>query len=106
MLALRRVAWIFLCVWILACDCNPLRSAPPTAPISFFPSCPTCQHAQFVISQMTIPESNAMAMQLGCDINSDGEIDNQLGKVLGAFKAVSQNIDIQVAMNAAFRRGD
>jgi len=45
-------------------------------------------------------------MALGCDINGDGEIDNQLGKVLGALKAASQQIDIQAAVTTAFRRGD
>src|SRR5690242_15066646 len=85
---LLRMRWVSVCLLVVACD----RAGGPTLdPLSPLPSCPTCQHAQFVVSQMTIPQSNATAIELGCDINRDGEIDNQLGKVLGALKAASQS---------------
>jgi hypothetical protein len=79
-----------------------------------YPACSDCQHAQYVVGPkttsttdhgITVPQSNATAMQLGCDINSDGEVDNQLGKVLGALKAASQSVDVQASVDKAFVNG-
>src|SRR5262249_14759078 len=69
-----------------------------------YPNCPDCMHAQYVVGPkttaptdhgITIPQSNAMASQLGCDVNNDGEIDNQLGKVLAALKTAAMGVDVQ-----------
>jgi hypothetical protein len=95
-----------LCVLILGCgDCSNNSSRPITLPLSAYPSCPSCQHAQLVVSQMLVPQTNAQAMQLGCDINGDGEVDNQLGKIVGALHAATMDVDPQAATNAAFQSG-
>src|SRR6516162_10404095 len=79
-----------------------------------YPNCPDCMHAQFVVGPkspaatdhgITVPQSNAQAMMLGCDINGDGEIDNQLGKVLGALKAAAMSVDVQASVDKAFTTG-
>ena len=98
-----------------ACECGDRPDAgAPDAAIASYPDCPTCMHAQYVIGPVTtastdhgitFPQSNAQAMALGCDINADGEIDNQFGKVLGAFKAASQDVDVQAAADQAFAMG-
>jgi hypothetical protein len=75
-------------------------------PISPYPTCPTCQHAQYVIDHIVVPQTNAAAQQLGCDINGDGQIDNQLGKVFAALRQASPTIDFQAAEDGAFTRGD
>ena len=66
-------------------------SGPITLPLSPYPSCPSCQHAQFVVSQMVLPQTSAQAAALGCDINGDGEIDNQMGKVISAARTACQD---------------
>src|SRR5262249_43342539 len=85
----------------------------PPAP-SPYPNCPDCMHAQYVVGPktntatdhgVTVPQSNAQAMMLGCDINNDGEIDNQLGKVLGALKAASMNVDVQASVDKSVAPG-
>lgn len=109
-----------------ACDCggNPPDAAPADAPspdaapsdaaIASYPDCPTCMHAQYVIGPrttmltdrgITIPQSNPTAILLGCDINGDGAIDNQLGKVFGALKAASSSFDVQADYDRAFMTG-
>jgi hypothetical protein len=94
-----------IAIFVLILGCGNSRGPIVLPPLSAYPSCSTCQHAQFVVSQMVIPETNAQAVELGCDINGDGEIDNQLGKVIGATRAACGAFDAQVSTNAAFQSG-
>ena len=104
------------CVLVLALVVGCGDSNPGKPPITNtpYPNCPDCMHAQYVVGPkttsttdhgITVPQSNATAMQLGCDINNDGEVDNQLGKVLGALKAASMSVDVQASVDAAFVKG-
>jgi hypothetical protein len=70
-----------------------------------YPNCPDCQHVQYVISSATTPTSNAEATALGCDVDGNGTVDNQLGKVLVAFRNVSSSIDPQMAIDRGFMQG-
>jgi hypothetical protein len=106
------------CVWVLAfafgCGGGGGGSGGHMIMNSPYPNCPDCMHAQYVVGPktntatdhgVTVPQSNAQAMMLGCDINNDGEIDNQLGKVLGALKAASMNVDVQASVDKSFTTG-
>src|SRR5262249_5643802 len=105
--------WVWVLALAIGCgDSGTHHGGPP--PPSPYPNCPDCMHAQYVVGPktasatdhgVTVPQSNAMAMQLGCDINNDGEIDNQLGKVLGALKAASQSVDVQASVDKSFTTG-
>jgi hypothetical protein len=54
---------------------------------------------------MELPQSYAQTEELGCDLNRDGEVDNQMGRIFGAAHAACQTLDTQVATNAAFQLG-
>src|SRR5262249_20309480 len=59
------------------------QPGPPVyPPLSPYPSCPSCQHAQFVVSEMRVPTSYATAEQLGCEFNSDAQVYNQMGATI------------------------
>jgi hypothetical protein len=96
----------------LGCGGDSTKPGGPPAEKPY-PACPSCMHAQYVVGPgpnampagITIPQSGPMAMNLGCDINNDGEIDNQLGKVLGALKTAAMGVDIQASADAAFAKG-
>jgi hypothetical protein len=69
-------------------------------------------HQQYVVGPggastpgIVVPQTNTQASALGCDLDNNGEVDNQLGKVLVTLKAASQNIDIQGSVNSAFMTG-
>src|SRR5215470_11174663 len=106
------------CVWVLAfafgCGDGGGGGGGHGVTPTPYPNCPDCMHAQYVVGPktntatdhgVTVPQSNAQAMMLGCDINNDGEIDNQLGKVLGALKAASMNVDVQASVDKSFTTG-
>jgi hypothetical protein len=105
------------CVLVLAiavAGCGDSGGGGPGIMNSPYPSCPTCMHAQYVVGPkttsatdhgITVPSSNAQAAALGCDINNDGETDNQLGKVLSALKAAANNVDVQTAVDDSFSTG-
>jgi hypothetical protein len=98
-------------------DAAPPDAAPhasPDAAINPYPDCPMCLHAQYVIGPLglsggnhgiTIPQTVSMAMQLGCDIDGDGQVDNQLGKVFVALMGASSTMNLQTAADHAFTAG-
>src|SRR5262245_52080097 len=77
-----------------------------------YPACSDCMHAQYVVGPktaadhgITVPSSSSQASALGCDINSDGTVDNQLGRVLSALKTAAMSVDVQASVDKAFMTG-
>ena len=69
-----------------------------TAPHSF----------QFVVNEVQVPTSTTEAIALGLNIDndSDDEVDNVLGRLLAALSSPQVDIDIQAPVNEAINEGD
>ena len=89
-------------------------ASPADGATSSYPDCPTCMHAQYVIGPLglssadhgiTIPVTTFMAMQLGCDIDGDGLVDNQIGKLFAELAGASWAMNLQTATDHAFAGG-
>lgn len=61
-------------------------------------------HYTYVASELEVPTNNSQAREFGLDLNGDGNVDNQLGQVLGTL--AGQGIDVQIAMERAVRKGN
>jgi len=65
--------------------------------------CPTGWHFGYVLSEMKVPTSSPEADQLSLDLDGDGNVDNQFGKVLATL--MGQGFDIQGSNDEAIARG-
>lgn len=57
----------------------------------------------YVMDSVSVPTTNAQANEIGLDLNGDGGVDNQLGRVLATLKM--SNIDAQAALDEAVATG-
>ena len=116
--------WSSLCVLLAACSdagggtmfidaptpdavVETPDAAPPDAPANYhaYPACPNCQHAQYVIASLSVPVTNADAASRACDIDGDGEGDNQMGKAFAALKTSFLGYDMQMWTDTGFDDG-
>ncbi|HEY5924657.1 MAG TPA: hypothetical protein VIV11_23420 [Kofleriaceae bacterium] len=65
---------------------------------------PTGEQVKYVLSGLTLPQSNTTARQLGLDLNGDGTIDNQLGTAMGSL--TNEGADPSVRVFVRIAHGD
>lgn len=65
---------------------------------------PSGPHYTYVASKAAVPTNNTQARDFGLDLNDDGQVDNQLGMVLGTL--AGQGFEVQGAVDEAVLTGD
>jgi len=66
---------------------------------------PTGLHYNFVVDSITMPTNGSEAQALGLDIDTDGDVDNQLGAIVSAFAAASST-DVNSIVQGQIDRGE
>ena len=71
-----------------------------------------CMHVQYVMGPIgqgfhgiAIPVTQFQAQQFGCDLDGDGVVDNQLGRVFAVLAGASASTNLQTAIDQAFTDG-
>src|SRR5262249_49423150 len=75
------------------------------ATVKAYPTCTDCSHSQYVVASIKVPQTSADRTTYGCDLDGNGEVDNQLGRVLMGLKQASMDVDVQGAVDMAFQSG-
>lgn len=112
-MTVKRFAWA-LVVAVGALGCGDSGGGGGSGGSSGYPNCPDCMHYQYVVGPMStspsdhgikVPGTNSEATALGCDINGDNHVDNQLGTILVQLKALSSSFDVQASVDSSFMSG-
>ncbi|HEU0029135.1 MAG TPA: hypothetical protein VFQ53_00790 [Kofleriaceae bacterium] len=64
---------------------------------------PSGPHYTYVANKASVPTNNTQARDFGLDLNGDGQVDNQLGMVLGTL--AGQGFEVQGAVDEAVLNG-
>jgi hypothetical protein len=88
----------------LAIGCSDEKSSK-IATVKPYPTCTDCSHSQYVVASIKVPQSSADRTTYGCDLDGNGEVDNQLGRVLMGLKQASMDVNVQDAVDKAFMNG-